>query len=174
MRKLLLVSVVISAILLTACTSHYQLMGVSRTRILIDHTYDAQLDAAANAFLAPYKHQVDSVMGPVVGEVAHDMAADRPESDLSNLTKDDVTSLLATKRKVRRSLRLRYFGFRVSNLVILTYRIYADILIISLISRWRGQKDSLFASFNYSVAPYHFLHRFFRGNPRTASQCETV
>ena len=88
MRKLLLVSVVISAILLTACTSHYQLAGVSRTRILIDHTYDAQLDAAANAFLAPYKHQVDSVMGPVVGEVAHDMAADRPESDLSNLLTD--------------------------------------------------------------------------------------
>ena len=88
MRKFLFVSVAASAILLTACTSHYQLTGVSRTRILIDKTYDAQPDAAAAAFLAPYKHQVDSIMGPVVGEVAHNMAANRPESDLSNLLTD--------------------------------------------------------------------------------------
>lgn len=88
MRKFLFVSIAASATLLTACTSHYQLTGVSRTRILIDKTYDAQPDAAASAFLAPYKHQVDSIMGPVVGEVAHDMAANRPESDLSNLLTD--------------------------------------------------------------------------------------
>ena len=75
-------------VLLTACASHYQLTDVSRTRIIVDKSYDVSPDAQAVAFLAPYKHQVDSIMGPVVGQVAHDMAAERPESDLSNLLPD--------------------------------------------------------------------------------------
>lgn len=77
-----------SVMMLTACSSHYQLTDVSRTRILVDKTYDAAPDAAAAAFLTPYKEAVDSVMGPVVGEVARDMAAERPESTLSNLLPD--------------------------------------------------------------------------------------
>ena len=77
-----------SVMMLTACSSHYQLTDVSRTRILVDKTYDAAPDAAAAAFLAPYKEAVDSVMGPVVGEAARDMAAERPESTLSNLLPD--------------------------------------------------------------------------------------
>ena len=88
MRKLLLLLAVPSVMMLTACSSHYQLTDVSRTRILVDKTYDAAPDAAAAAFLAPYKEAVDSVMGPVVGEVARDMAAERPESTLSNLLPD--------------------------------------------------------------------------------------
>ncbi|MBR1932239.1 MAG: 5'-nucleotidase C-terminal domain-containing protein [Prevotella sp.] len=72
----------------TACTSHYTLTNVSRTRIVVDNRYDRQPDAKATAFLAPYKHQVDSVMGPVMGTVAHNMEAKRPESDLSNLLAD--------------------------------------------------------------------------------------
>ena len=88
MRKLLLLLAVPSVMMLTACSSHYQLTDVLRTRILVDKTYDAAPDAAAAAFLAPYKEAVDSVMGPVVGEVARDMAAERPESTLSNLLPD--------------------------------------------------------------------------------------
>lgn len=88
MRKLLLLLAVPSVMMLTACSSHYQLTDVSRTRILVDKTYDAAPDAAAAAFLAPYKEAVDSVMGPVVGEAARDMAAERPESTLSNLLPD--------------------------------------------------------------------------------------
>jgi len=88
MRKLLLLLAVPSVMMLTACSSRYQLTDVSRTRILIDKTYDAAPDAAAAAFLAPYKQTVDSVMGPVVGEAARDMAAERPESTLSNLLPD--------------------------------------------------------------------------------------
>ena len=60
---------------LSSCSSHYQLSGVERTRIVVDKRFDAQPDAKAVAFLAPYKHQVDSVLGPVLGTVAHDMAA---------------------------------------------------------------------------------------------------
>ena len=79
----------LSAMLMgTGCASHYELASVKRTRILVDSRYDAAPDAAAAKFMEPYKHQVDSVMGPVVGEVDHDMTAHRPESDLSNLLVD--------------------------------------------------------------------------------------
>lgn len=72
----------------SACRSHYVLKGVERSRILIDQRYDASPDAAAAAFLAPYRHTVDSIMSPVVGETDHYMAAAHPESDLSNLLAD--------------------------------------------------------------------------------------
>lgn len=70
------------------CSSHYELASVSRSRILVDNRYDASPDAEAATFMAPFKQKVDSLMGPIVGEVDHDMAAHRPESDLSNLLAD--------------------------------------------------------------------------------------
>ena len=73
---------------LTGCASHYELAGIQRTRVLVDNRYDATPDAGAAKFMEPFKHKVDSVMGPVVGEVDHDMVAHRPESDLSNLLAD--------------------------------------------------------------------------------------
>lgn len=88
MRKFLFFSVIVVTILLSACTSHYHVAGVSLTRILVDSIYDAHPDETAVAFLAPYKQQVDSVMGPVVGMAACDMVASRPEDRLSNLLPD--------------------------------------------------------------------------------------
>jgi len=88
MKKSILLSALAIAVTLAGCTSHYQLTGVSGTRIIVDKTYDVNPDAAALAFLTPYSQKVDSLMGPVVGEIAHDMAANRPESDLSNLLPD--------------------------------------------------------------------------------------
>ena len=85
MKKYLIILAAASGMMLTACTTHYKLTNVSRTRILVDKTYDANPDAKAMAFLAPYKQKVDSIMGPVVGEVAHNMAASRPESDLPDI-----------------------------------------------------------------------------------------
>ncbi len=76
------------ALLLGSCTTHYQMTGIERTRQLIDNRYDAQPDARAVEFMKPYKHVVDSMMGPVVGQVARYMAAKRPESELSNLLAD--------------------------------------------------------------------------------------
>ena len=67
---------------------HYQLASVERTRIIVDSRYDQNPDAAAAAFLAPYQRVNDSIMGPVLGQVAHNMHAKRPESDLSNLVAD--------------------------------------------------------------------------------------
>ena len=73
---------------LCACRSHYEVAGIQRSRILVDSRYDAQPNAQATAFLAPYKHIVDSVMGPVVGRSAKYMTAQRPEGTLSNLLAD--------------------------------------------------------------------------------------
>lgn len=72
----------------SACRSHYEVAGIQRSRILIDSRYDAPMDAQTDAFLSPYKHVVDSVMGPVVGRSARYMTAQRPEGTLSNLLAD--------------------------------------------------------------------------------------
>ena len=66
----------------------YKVAKVERTRILIDQRWDAKPDAEAAQFIAPYKNKVDSIMGPVVGTIAHDMTRHRPESELSNLLCD--------------------------------------------------------------------------------------
>jgi 2',3'-cyclic-nucleotide 2'-phosphodiesterase (5'-nucleotidase family) len=86
--KKVLFWVVLSVVMFTSCRSHYVLTDVSRTRLVVDSRYDAHPDAEATAFIAPYKQKVDSVMNPVLGEIAHDMAAARPESNLSNLLPD--------------------------------------------------------------------------------------
>jgi len=74
---------------MTACApKHYQLTGIERTRIIIDNRYDQNPDEAAARYIAPFKRVNDSIMGPIMGRVAHNMHAVRPESDLSNLLAD--------------------------------------------------------------------------------------
>lgn len=75
-------------LLLTSCATHYHMAGIERSRMLIDKRYDANPNAQAQAFIAPYQHQVDSIMSPVVGRAAKYMAAYKPESELSNLLSD--------------------------------------------------------------------------------------
>lgn len=89
MNHRLLFSGFLTALLMVSCApKHYQLAGVERSRIIVDSRYDQNPDQAAAQFLAPYKRVNDSIMGPVVGQVAHNMHAKRPESDLSNLLAD--------------------------------------------------------------------------------------
>ena len=79
----------LSALLLgSACQSHYEMASIQRTRIVVDNRYDGQPDQKAADFLKPYKHVVDSVLGPVVGHSAKYMTAQRPEGTLSNLLSD--------------------------------------------------------------------------------------
>ena len=87
-RKTIVISLLATLFLASACRSHYEVAGIQRSRIIIDSRYDKQLDAQAMEFLKPYKHVVDSVMGPVVGESARYMTAERPEGTLSNLLSD--------------------------------------------------------------------------------------
>ena len=80
---------VLALIMMVSCApKHYYLTSVERSRIIIDNRYDQNPDEKAIAFLAPYKKVNDSIMAPVVGKVAHNMHATRPESDLSNLLSD--------------------------------------------------------------------------------------
>ena len=64
-RKTILLWMMLPAMVLTGCRSHYEVASIQRSRIL-----------------------VDSVMGPVVGRSAKYMTAQRPEGTLSNLLAD--------------------------------------------------------------------------------------
>ena len=83
--KVALASTVMLLMASPAFAQKYKVAKVERTRILVDQKWDAQPDAEAARFIAPYKSKVDSIMGPVVGHIAHDMTRHRPESELSNL-----------------------------------------------------------------------------------------
>lgn len=73
----MLASAVLSLVASPAFAQKYKVAKVERTRILIDKSWDAQPDAEAAKFIAPYKNKVDSIMGPVVGSIAHDMTRHR-------------------------------------------------------------------------------------------------
>ena len=89
MNHRLLFSGLLTVLLMPSCApKHYSLVGVERSRIIIDSRYDQNPDQTAAKFLEPYKRVNDSIMGPVVGQVAHNMHSARPESDLSNLLAD--------------------------------------------------------------------------------------
>ncbi len=75
-------------LIISSCATRYQLTGISRSRILIDSTYDNPIDSAGADFIATYKAKTDSIMSPVVGQVASYMWAEKPESNLSNLLAD--------------------------------------------------------------------------------------
>jgi 2',3'-cyclic-nucleotide 2'-phosphodiesterase (5'-nucleotidase family) len=87
-KKQYLLGVFAILTMVSCAPKHYHLTSVERSRIIIDSRYDQYPDEKAAAFLAPYKKVNDSVMAPVVGQVAHNMHATRPESDLSNLVSD--------------------------------------------------------------------------------------
>ena len=86
--QMMLASMVLMLMASPAFAQKFKVAKVERTRILVDKKWDAQPDAEAAKFIAPYQHKVDSIMGPVVGSVAHDMTRHRPESELSNLLSD--------------------------------------------------------------------------------------
>lgn len=90
MKRIYIVALIAAAVICgTSCTSHYMPVSVERSRILIDSRYDnAYGDNGTRQFIAPYKQVVDSIISPVVGKSARYMAADRPESLLSNLLAD--------------------------------------------------------------------------------------
>lgn len=70
----------------TTMAQKYHVTKIERTRITVDNRYADDKEAAE--YLAPYKHKVDSLMSPVVGETARYMKSYYPESELSNLLAD--------------------------------------------------------------------------------------
>ena len=88
MNKRLTIWAMMPLLMLASCKQHYEVAAIERSRIVVDSRYDAKPDQQAAEFLKPYKHIVDSIMGPVVGRSARYMTAHRPESELSNLLAD--------------------------------------------------------------------------------------
>lgn len=78
----------LAAFALASCAKHYELAGIERTRVLIDSRYDKEPSDDVKQFMAQYTHTVDSLTRPLVGHLAKNMAAHRPESELSNLLSD--------------------------------------------------------------------------------------
>ncbi len=87
-QRLYLWSLGALSLVATSCATHYQMTGITHSRILIDKRYDVPANGELAQFMAPYQHEVDSIMRPVVGRLASNMVAHRPESKLSNLLSD--------------------------------------------------------------------------------------
>lgn len=81
-------SILLLVLIISSCTTHYEVVSLNLHKIVIDTTYEKPVDPVAAAFISPYKKSVDSLVGPVVGHTAHSMISKRPESDLSNLLSD--------------------------------------------------------------------------------------
>ena len=76
-------------LLLAGCRSHrYTLQRVEPRRVEVTRALDAHPSAEAEAFLMPFRHGVDSLRMPRVGESEQAMYAGRPESLLSNWVAD--------------------------------------------------------------------------------------
>ena len=73
---------------LAACTTHYQVTGITRTRMLIDNQYDNAVSQTVTDFMKPFSEKVDAQMSPVLGEAAEALEPYRPESPLGNLLPD--------------------------------------------------------------------------------------
>ena len=79
----------LSLLLLTSCQSRrYVLQSITPKRIEVTRTLDKQPVAAATTFLEPFRHGVDSLRAPRVGESELYMKGGRPESLLSNWVAD--------------------------------------------------------------------------------------
>ena len=87
-NKHLIIGTVMLMTLLSACVTHYHVTGVTRTRILIDDSYDKPLPQQVADFMQPYNQQVDQIFSPVIGTAKKDLVPDRPESPLGNLMAD--------------------------------------------------------------------------------------
>jgi len=79
---------IVAMTVLSSCHTKRQLVGISKEQVAIDSRYDALIDPALQAYLAPYKQHVDSMASPVVGQTARILNAERPESPLSNMLCD--------------------------------------------------------------------------------------
>ncbi|MBR0274503.1 MAG: 5'-nucleotidase C-terminal domain-containing protein [Bacteroidaceae bacterium] len=77
---------------LSSCTRHYVLQSVEPHRIEVTKALDAQPLQAAADFIAPFTVGVDSLRRPPVGLSEQFMAADRPESLLSNWVADALVA----------------------------------------------------------------------------------
>jgi 2',3'-cyclic-nucleotide 2'-phosphodiesterase (5'-nucleotidase family) len=82
----------VCALILNVCTllsaQQYQVKEVRAFRVEVGNALDACPDSVAYEWVTPYRHAVDSMRSPVLGECETPLWADRPESPLSNFVAD--------------------------------------------------------------------------------------
>ena len=88
MRNIKLYLGIVALMALSACTTHYTVSNVSRTRLLVDKSYDRPLTTEMADFMKPYSAKVDELMAPVLGKTPTPLVVERPESPLGNLLPD--------------------------------------------------------------------------------------
>lgn len=88
MRKNLLLSLTICMIATVVSAQKYHVVGVERTRLTVDSTYDFCKDNATARFIVPYYNVIDSIMSPVVGRMECAAEIEKPESRMTNLLAD--------------------------------------------------------------------------------------
>nr|AKF17204.1 5'-nucleotidase [uncultured bacterium Csd4] len=88
LRKMISLLMIAMMTGMLSCTTHYAVTNVSRSRMLIDNTYDGKMDMQTASFMQPFTLRVDSLMSPVLGQAATPIEAYRPESPMSNLLPD--------------------------------------------------------------------------------------
>ncbi|MBO4658689.1 MAG: 5'-nucleotidase C-terminal domain-containing protein [Prevotella sp.] len=86
LKSLFLVMVAVMA--LSACTTHYAVSQVTRTRLLVDKSYDKPMSAEVASFMDPYMTKVGELMSSVLGRTPFPLTVERPESPLGNLLPD--------------------------------------------------------------------------------------
>lgn len=86
MRKIFFI---LPFLLFLSCRSPKWVMTEMKgSKIALDASTEKMADAGFNAFLSPYKLQLDAKMDEVIGQVENDMRAHKPESLLSNWSAD--------------------------------------------------------------------------------------
>ena len=88
LNKNRIVALMAVATAISACTTHYSVSSIERTRVMINQTYDRPMTDDVKTFMLPFQAKVDSLMSPVIGKAARPLQPYRPESPLSNLLPD--------------------------------------------------------------------------------------
>lgn len=87
MNKFFIIATLLLGICITASAQKYKISKIGHERLTVDATYERP-NTKADAFVKPFKEQIDAEMSPMVGHCARNMDVNRPESEMSNLLSD--------------------------------------------------------------------------------------
>lgn len=90
--KKIVVSIVLSAFILSCTQQRYAVTGIKGERIMIRESENNNIDTDLQQFVNRYKSDMDREMSQSIGQSAMDMTYGRPESLLTNLTSDVMLS----------------------------------------------------------------------------------
>ena len=101
-KKQIFLGVFVPMLMLSCASKHYQIVGIERTRVIVDSRYDEHPDESAARFIAPYKRVNDSIMGPVESPVLgiYNMGGIRADLTKGDVTYGDVLDIAPFENKI--------------------------------------------------------------------------